>query len=300
MSSLLLSASLQLAALDAGTPNASPRTFAGVAHSGKPFVHNGKRCVVDLSALQFAEQIPVLIEHDRQKRAGVARLTLGADGLIIAGTLLSNEHGKTVSQDADEGFPWQLSAHLQPTRIDEIKAGQSALVNGQTVHGEIAIYRNCLVREVSFTPTGVDNHTHAVVLSESFNPKENQMNLEEALAEIANLKNQIQTLAAEKQKLEQEKEQAKREQDLNAELSARGFQKDAKGQWLGLSDNTKALLLSLDKAQQSALLADLAPKAAPKALFEPHQSALNTPDVKLSDNPLLQDAEQRAKQSAFI
>ena len=134
------------------------------------------------------------------------------------------------------------------------------------------------------------------------------MNLEEALTEIANLKTQIQTLTAEKekldaekQKLEQEKEQAKREHELNAELSARGFAKDDKGQWLGLSDNTKALLLSLDKAQQSALLADLAPKPAPKALFEPHQSASNTGDVKLSDNPLLQDAEHRAKtQSAFI
>jgi hypothetical protein len=45
----------------------------------------------------------------RAGRAGVRALARDGQQLTIGGHLLSNKHGKAVAQDADDGFPWQMS-----------------------------------------------------------------------------------------------------------------------------------------------------------------------------------------------
>lgn len=296
---------VQLAA--ASADNTAPRTFSGVAHSGKPFVYKGKRAIVDLSTLTHKDAVPALLLHDRAARVGVGKLTIGADGLTISGTLLDNEHGKQVAAEADQGFPWQMSAHIDPARVESLPAGKTASVNGQTVTGPILILRNSDVREVSFTPTGVDRNTHAAVLGdeedpENPNPQEQNVNLEEALAKIAELEKQNEALQKKNDELVKEKEDLAAENraaQVDAQLSAAGYVKgkDGKG-WQGLSEKTYEVLLAAEADTAKAMIADLAPKneqAAGWLMSETH-----TDDNKPSGNALLDDAAARSKGGAYV
>ena len=291
----------------ASTDNTAPRTFSGVAHSGKPFVYKGQRAIVDLSTLSHKDAVPALLLHDRAARVGVGRLAVGADGLTISGTLLDNEHGKQVAAEADQGFPWQMSAHIDPARVESLPAGKTASVNGQTVTGPILILRNSDVREVSFTPTGVDKNTHAAVLGdeedpENPNPQEQNVTLEEALAKIAELEKQVETLKKTNDELAKEKEDLAAENraaQVDAQLSAAGYvkSKDGKG-WQGLSAKTYEVLLAADAETAKAMIADLAPKneqAAGWLMSETHPG-----DDKSSGNALLDDAVARGKGGAYV
>nr|DAX42783.1 MAG TPA: prohead serine protease [Caudoviricetes sp.] len=296
---------VQLAA--ASADNTAPRTFSGVAHSGKPFVYKGQRAIVDLSTLSHKDAVPALLLHDRAARVGVGRLAVGADGLTISGTLLDNEHGKQVAAEADQGFPWQMSAHIDPAQVESLPAGKTASVNGQTVTGPILILRNSDVREVSFTPTGVDKNTHAAVLGdeedpENPNPQEQNVTLEEALAKIAELEKQVETLKKTNDELAKEKEDLAAENraaQVDAQLSAAGYvkSKDGKG-WQGLSAKTYEVLLAADAETAKAMIADLAPKneqAAGWLMSETHPG-----DNKSSGNALLDDAVARSKGGAYV
>lgn len=296
---------VQLAA--ASTDNTAPRTFSGVAHSGKPFVYKGRRAIVDLSTLSHKDAVPALLLHDRAARVGVGRLAVGADGLTISGTLLDNEHGKQVAAEADQGFPWQMSAHIDPAQVEILPAGKTASVNGQTVTGPILILRNSDVREVSFTPTGVDRHTHAAVLGDGEDPEnpnsqEQNVNLEEALAKIAELEKQNEALQKKNDELVKEKEDLAAENraaQVDAQLSAAGYvkSKDGKG-WQGLSEKTYEVLLAAEADTAKAMIADLAPKneqAAGWLMSETHPG-----DDKPSGNALLDDAVARGKGGAYV
>lgn len=291
----------------ASTDNTAPRTFSGVAHSGQPFVYKGQRAIVDLSTISHKDAVPALLLHDRAARVGVGRLAVGADGLTISGTLLDNEHGKQVAAEADQGFPWQMSAHIDPARVESLPAGKTASVNGQTVTGPILILRNSDVREVSFTPTGVDKNTHAAVLGDEedpdkSNPQESNVNLEEALAKIAELEKQVEALQKKNDELAKEKEDLAAENraaQVDAQLSAAGYVKgkDGKG-WQGLSEKTYEVLLAAEADTAKAMIADLAPKneqAAGWLMSETHPG-----EDKPSGNALLDDAVARGKGGAYV
>jgi hypothetical protein len=177
------------------TEAGSPRKFGGTAYSAKLIRHPYWGAVIfDMATTQAPDPTPILIGHDRDQRAGFAKLAIGIDGITIAdGTLLDNDSGNAVSSESDAGFPWQMSVHIEPDSIEEIKAGGTAMVNGQNVTGPAVVFRNNTIREVSFTPTGVDKNTDAIAFSASAaetpppTKKDNAMNLEELIAKVASL-----------------------------------------------------------------------------------------------------------------
>ena len=147
------------------TGNIAPRQFSGVAHSGQVFSRYGERFIVDLSNLKFREKTGVLLEHNPNEKVGVGTLSIGEQGLMIHGSLLNTEQAQHIAQTADDGFPWELSAHIQSERQEQVNSG-NVMVNGLTVSAPITVLRDCVVREVSFVAVGADAHTHAVVLSD--------------------------------------------------------------------------------------------------------------------------------------
>lgn len=148
------------------TLSTAGRTFSGVANSGKPFTYQGKRAIVDMASLTLSDKVPALLLHDRNQRVGFGRLSIKDNALMIDGQLLDNDHAKSIIKDADTGFPWQMSAHVNSDDSYELAEGQSVSVNGHTIQYPCTILKNAVIREVSFTPTGVDNHTSAVILSD--------------------------------------------------------------------------------------------------------------------------------------
>jgi len=143
----------------------SLREFSGVANTGRPFRYWGSRVVIDLESAKFAEKIPVLMQHDHDKRAGVGSFDLGESGLVVSGSLLSNENGSAIAADADEGFPWQMSVSAYPARVEELAATKNATVNGRQVSGPAYILRGSEIGEVSFVALGADSKTSAKVFS---------------------------------------------------------------------------------------------------------------------------------------
>lgn len=300
----------------------APRQFSGIANSGKPFMHEGEKTIIDLSDIRYQEKVPALVEHERGKRAGFGMLAVENNQLVIKGMLLNNEFGNEVAADADAGFPWQMSAHVIPNKIDVLTEGTSE-VNGQTVTAPITILRQCRIPEVSFTPTGVDDQTHAVVLSDDGSSKppthqpsntltdtqDNAMTIEELqeLLENEQVKNaelvqEIETLTAKNAELEAMLSKTEAQANVDAQLSQAGFSKSDDGKWQGISDATYNVLLSQSADHARAMIGDLKlsrPTAqhAPDYLFgEQHKPTVNSQgNVQLSDNPLVANAQSRGQ-----
>lgn len=150
---------------DSGT---GPRRFNGVAYSGGVITGHWywDAVIFDLSSTRAPDRTPALIEHDRTRRAGFCALNnTGAAIEVADGTLLDNTHGREVGDDSRAGFPWQMSVHIDPGRIERVEAGKSVTVNGRAVQGPCTIFRDSLIREVSFVATGADPDTSASAFS---------------------------------------------------------------------------------------------------------------------------------------
>lgn len=144
------------------------RQFSGVAYSGGVITNHWYwgNVIFDLGTMSVPAKLPALIDHDRGKRAGFAdQHTIDNEGLTVHGTLMSNDCGAAVARDSDEGFPWQMSVHIEPGSIEELKAGTKATVNGREHQGPLTIFRNSRINEVSFTATGWDSNTSAAAMS---------------------------------------------------------------------------------------------------------------------------------------
>jgi len=155
------------AVMDPPATDGQPRRFSGVAYHGGliPKHWAWGDLVFDLDAIETRVPAPLLVEHDRAQRAGVIQsFAVGPDGLTVSGYLLDTETGRQIAAEADAGFPWQMSVHIEPGRIDEIPKGR-ATINGRDLEAPVTVFRSCVIREVSLTPTGADRHTRASIFS---------------------------------------------------------------------------------------------------------------------------------------
>lgn len=288
-----------------------PRKFSGVANSGKPFSSGGELVIADLSDVNYKSNVPALLLHDRAQRAGFGQLSVENHQLLVKGTLLDNQYGQMVAQESDAGFPWQMSVHISAKSTQQLGQNETAVVNGQTVTGPMVVMKDCSVFEISFTPTGVDNETSAIALSDdgttSSNPDKDITMTPEEIAALQKLAadqaEEIKTLKEEKAELEKEKAEAEAEANaaaIDAQLSQAGFTKteDGKG-WNGVGTATVNMLLSASPEDAKEMIGDLrAPSKQdqpPGHLFgEEHKPAGNGQDRQLSSNPMLANAEARA------
>lgn len=256
----------------------APRGFSGVAYGGGVIgdyavTEEGKKVlynvIIDMSTLTTPDKFPALVDHESDKRAGyVNEWASGNDGLSVKGVLLSNKHGAGVAQDSDEGFPWQMSIGIDVGTVHRVAKGDSLLVNGKMIDGEILVLRNCKINEVSFTPVGYDNTTSATAFSKVNNPMEGaDMNLEEVKAALAAEQAKTAQLSAENARLLAENAQfskAQREFEVKGLFSKLGREyvaTDAKAvEWAALPEVAFS-------AVKSALESIPAHKPVDKALF---------------------------------
>lgn len=248
------------------------RTFSGVAYHGGQIDDHWYwgNLVFDLDNLDLADgKVPMLVEHDRDQRCGfINSHNIGDAGLSIDGTLLSNEHGTTIANDADEGYPWQMSVCITPNRVETVESGQ-VTVNGRTFNAPVTIFRQNTIREVSFCALGADRHTNAQVFNENQNhtkPKGNNVDLEQAKAKITELEASLSQKSASEQaaidELAQFK-QAKRDSDIEALAAKTGqeFSEDKLTTLKTMDENSFSMFASMlpAKAEQG--------KGVPEHLF---------------------------------
>jgi hypothetical protein len=143
-----------------------------VANSGQPILGHWYwgNFAVDLEGLQIGKQKkPALRDHDAQSIVGwTESISKGAEGIIAEGFFTGQtEAGKEAMALAQEGFPWQASVYIPPVRMQSIREGEEVTVNGYTLKGPGTVFRESLLREVTFTALGADENTSAVALAEA-------------------------------------------------------------------------------------------------------------------------------------
>ena len=206
--------------IEKSTEVGKKRTFTGVAYSGEVIQSHyyWGDVIFDLDTIQMKTPLGALIDHDTDRRAGVVRNFTkdNQGGLKVSGDLLSNKNGQEVAQDSDEGYPWEMSVYIVPGSIEEVDRGE-VVVNGKTLKGPITIFRNGVIREVSFCALGADDNTSAVAASHT--PKHFNKQEDTDVTELEQLKADNQKLTTERDnavtELKQFKE-TKRTEDIAA------------------------------------------------------------------------------------
>jgi hypothetical protein len=141
------------------------RAFSGIAYAGgvitdHPFFD---RVAFDLASTKFEAPAPLLFNH--VVPVGVVKSAAIGAQIDISGELFSDidADAKAIAEKADRGMPWQMSVGIWPGRVDQIPAGQSVQINGQTFVGPLSVFRDNRVRETSIVPLGADDKTAAQV-----------------------------------------------------------------------------------------------------------------------------------------
>lgn len=136
------------------------------AYSGVPLEFYGETEVIDLAQMKIGPKFPILMEHERNLRVGVAEEAVAGDRLMIRGYALKTEAANEFLTTYDEGFPWQASLGARITGVTRLADGEVKTVNGREVTGPAFILASEL-REVSVCSLGKDSDTAARALSDS-------------------------------------------------------------------------------------------------------------------------------------
>ena len=254
----------------------SRRKMRGVAYAGGVLSYFGDNIAIDLDTLKFnGKQIPLLHNHDRDRVVGYGHLMREGNALIVEGEMLSNEHADGIVSAADEGLEWQMSVYIESYRTLTRNAGD--VVNGQAITvDEVTVLADGVIREVSFTPTGVDADTSARILSLSLkSDKEQPMNKE--------LEQQVATLSAEKASLAAENETLK--QQLAEQATAA---KLAQLSALGVEGERAAKLAKADDDTFAAVVEQIQLSAKQSAVMSASYEGSAAPETR--PNPLLRQA----------
>lgn len=288
------------------------RLFSGVAYSGEVIQNHyyWGNVVFDLSTITLPAKLPALIDHDRGQRCGYVTESAISDatGFTVKGVLLTNAHGQAVAQDSDEGFPWQMSVHINPGSIEEVASGTTITVNGRVMTGPVIVFRNSTLSEVSFTATGWDSNTSAAAMSRGGDTTpskgDDTMDLQQALARVAALEAEATSLKASNATLTTDLESAKASlKQFSAATRATEIQRlfsDTGREFKADSDEVKAFAGMPDDAFAftAKMLREQVSKNAPPAALFSHQAGQGAAPVATTANPLLADAKARATQFA--
>jgi len=148
-----------------------PPRFSILAKSPDPVLGHWwwGNLAIDLDGIKGKTKIPTLLDHDVTQRIGVSdERAVEKRGLVMSGFFLQNsELAQKIRSESKDGFPWEASVRLFPTKIEVLREGAEAEVNGVKVKGPGHIFRRSELREVSFTALGADSNTSAAALSDT-------------------------------------------------------------------------------------------------------------------------------------
>ncbi|MBA7613757.1 hypothetical protein ES703_21013 [subsurface metagenome] len=115
---------------------------------------------LDLKGMKFAKRrTPVLKEHSLNVRIGFSTSQEITDQVIVEGPFLDNDDAQKLKADMQKGFPMEASLFVPPLVVEQIKEGASVKVNGHTMKGPGAVFRQCTIKEVSMCVFGADSNT---------------------------------------------------------------------------------------------------------------------------------------------
>ena len=157
-------------------------TFADVEGGGNSFKilgYSGKiirnhwfwgNMAIDLSGLKFyKKRLAVLESHSKYSRIGFTTKQEIKDDVRFEGEFLDNENAQAMKKDIKAGFPMEASLFCPPSIIERVLDGASVKVNGHTLKGPGAVFREAIIKEVSMCVFGLDTNTKSVALAAESN-----------------------------------------------------------------------------------------------------------------------------------
>lgn len=150
----------QSAEMEGGTPVTIVARTGGVADQ----LFWG-RCVHDFSGMSAPSVIPLDYMHDPMQIVGFANQIDAASGTLnIAGQIVSfapYDRAAEILHRSKAGTPYQASILMGWNDFvsEDLPAGASAEVNGQTISGPVIIFRKWSLRGVAICPYGADAGT---------------------------------------------------------------------------------------------------------------------------------------------
>lgn len=154
-----------------GDTKAKLPTISIDAYDGGPMMVNGyyRPVVVECSGVTGGT-VPLLRNHDADRIVGHGTVSVEGGKIRVAGTLSgSAEETEEIKTLAANGFPWQASIGLQPTRLENVEAGAKVVVNGAELSGPFVLVRAGRLKEVSVLAVGASGETSAKVAAQGVN-----------------------------------------------------------------------------------------------------------------------------------
>jgi len=143
---------------------AKSNTFSIVGYSGGiiPEHYWWGNLAFDLAGLKFAKKrTPILDSHATDRRVGFATKQDVAETVTVEGTFLDNDVAQSLRADMQQGFPMEASLYVPPKVVEYVKEGASVQVNGHTLKGPGAVFRQATIKEVSLCVFGADERSSA-------------------------------------------------------------------------------------------------------------------------------------------
>lgn len=151
---------------EGGVPRFEMLAYTGEAMQFPKFKHP---VVVDLAGMRIdSKSKPIRFQHDSRHGVGHTESLEVRDGKLYASGIVSRDTdaAREIVTSGRRGFPWQASIGVSEAKLDLIKAGKSAEVNGHTFQGPVFVATSCRLDEISFTDAGRDPKTVAMVAAQ--------------------------------------------------------------------------------------------------------------------------------------
>ena len=179
-----------------GKETKRPRV-SGCAYSGKAMRVGWWEypVIVAVDGIEFAEQIPLLMNHDNSTdaRIGIINASVEENQLMISGEIFSEtEEARNVVEQMKAGADWQMSIGADVKEWKRVEADQKETVNGIECSGPLIVVLKSTLREVSVVAVGADASTNMKIeakLNLTSNRGENPMPDENKPAEAIGTNN---------------------------------------------------------------------------------------------------------------
>jgi hypothetical protein len=171
-----------LAKAEVGKEEGAKAKLNMLAYSGKPIKNHWYwgDLVIDLDGMKFEKKaFPILENHRTDRKIAFSngkpvienyQLKANPDSVEFVDTEYANEFIKLSKQ----GFPYESSIYAVPSTIERLEEGASAEVNGFTLKGPAAIWRQSTFKEMSVCVFGHDSNAR----SEAFSKDEIELDME--------------------------------------------------------------------------------------------------------------------------
>ena len=168
------------AAKGEGEEKSLPRVDIVGYNGGKMAVGYWGDVVIDLAGLKAKDAVPILLNHDAWTINAVLGMTdaVENDGkkLKLSGAIMADDDiSRPVLSLARNGYKFQASVGVTPSKYKEVDAGDKVEVNGRTLAGPFTLVQASELNEISIVPLGADGSTSARIAAEQKREQEQKM-----------------------------------------------------------------------------------------------------------------------------